>query len=510
MAPTVDGGPDGGDDPPVGVARRWPARAGTAVAGAAPVLVLPEPALWWLAYVVLVPVLVLLATAASPGEAALRGWLAGAGFVLAVHSWLLPVTGVLLAGVAAAVGLLWVPWGVLGRHALRAPLTSSRVLAAMLTVPSGWLAVELVRSQEHLGGPWGLLGASQWQVPPALDLAALGGVWLVSAVLVAVNVAVAVGVLAAGRPGRPARVVAALAVLVLVAGAQLWSSLHRPEAGGILRVAAVQPGPVPGAAARFEAGERLTRELAGEDVDLVVWGESSVALDLGSRPDLRARLAGLSAAVDAPLLVNVDARTAGEPGIRKSAVLVGPAGVEGRYDKTRLVPFGEYVPLRPLLGWLTGVTDAAREDRVRGDRLVVLDPAGFGVGPLVCFESAFPDLTRRLVASGADLVVVQSSTWTFQHSWAPEQHASLAALRAAESGRPVVHVTLTGQSAAYDGRGRPAGPPLGTGQTGTVIYELALSRTRTPYAVLGDWVPAVAVLVLLGWATWRVTTGRGR
>lgn len=485
---------------------RWVSRIGAAGAGGMPVLVFPEPGLWWLAYVVLVPALLLLRAAPTAGEAALRGWLVGAGFMLAVHAWLVPVTGPFMAAIAGVVGLLWMPWGVLAHQALRGLLTAGRVLVALLVLPAGWVVIEVVRSWEYLGGPWGLLGASQWQVSLALDLAAVGGVWLVSAAVVTVNTAVVAAGLSARA--RPARAVAVAAVVALGGGALAWSAVRPvPEPEGVLRVGVVQPGTVDDADERFAAGERITRDLTGAGVDLVAWGESSVALDLSSRPDLQARLARLADGAGAPVLVNVDARRAGERGVLKSAVLVGPDGVRDRYDKMRLVPFGEYVPLRPLLGWITSVSDAAAQDRIRGNGLVVMDAGPARVGTLVCFESAFPDMTRRLVVAGADVIVVQSSTWTFQDSWAPQQHASLAALRAAESGRPVVHATLTGQSAAFDGRGLPLGVPLGTGETGFMVYDVPLVQTTTPYAVLGDWVPALAAAALLGWLVALVRLG---
>src|SRR4051794_15042127 len=127
-----------------------------------------------------------------------------------------------------------------------------------------------------------------------------------------------------------------------------------------------------------------------------------------------------------------------------------------------------------------------------------MDAGAVRVGPLVCFESAFPDMSRHLADDGAQLLVAQASTSSFQNSWAPAQHASLAALRAAEPGRPVLHATLTGISAGYDARGRPAGPWLGTSRSGTQVYEMPLAAGRTLYDRLGDWVPRLAVLLLAG------------
>ncbi|WCD85189.1 Apolipoprotein N-acyltransferase [Streptomyces xanthophaeus] len=485
---------------------RWrPAAA--LVCGALPALAFPAPALWWFAYVALVPWMLLLRSAATGRRAALEGWLGGAAFIVAVHHWLLPSLHVFLVPVAALLGLLWIPWALLVRELLQGVPGARRAAAALVLVPAGWLLSELVRSWQGLGGPWGLLGASQWQVPPALRLASVGGVWLVSLLVVAVNCAL---VLLLAVPGARAPAMAGVTGCAVLTGV-VWLWAPRPEVTGALRVAVVQPGPVGGPDSverRFDAGERLTRSLAGggsgagggtgPPVDLVVWGESSVGADLTARPDLASRLAALSAEVGAPLLVNVDARGPDRPGIYKSSVLVGPGGPVGeRYDKMRLVPFGEYVPARALFGWATSVGKAAGEDRVRGSAPVVMDlPGGVRLGPLVCFESAFPDMGRHLTRTGAGLLVAQSATSSFQDSWAPAQHASLAALRAAESGRPMVHATLTGISAVHGPSGERIGSALPTSASTAAVYEVPLARGTTPYVRFGDWPVAAALAAL--------------
>lgn len=477
----------------VAVSRWW--RGGAALlAGALPALAFPAPSLWWLAYVALVPWLLLIRSARDGRRAALDGWLGGTGFMLAVHHWLMPSLNVFIVVLAALLGLLWAPWGAMGRSLLRGRVSTGRALAALVVLPSGWLMVELVRSWQGLGGPWGLLGSSQWQVVPALRLASVGGVWLVSLFVVAANVAVTVLVVA-----PQARTPAAAAVLAgAVATGAVWLWAPHTERAGRVRVAVVQPGVYESGDARFARSEALTRSLVGRDVGLVVWGESSVGTDLTARPDLAARIAALSRAVGADILVNVDARRADRPGIFKSTVLVGPDGPTGdRYDKMRLVPFGEYIPARSLLGWATSVGKAAGEDRHRGTTSVVMTlPDGLRVGPVICFESAFPDMSRHLVREGAQLLVAQSSTSSFQHSWAPAQHASLAALRAAETGRPAVHATLTGISAAYGPDGERIGHWLGTDRSATAVYDMPLAHGSTLYDRFGDWAVYTALVVL--------------
>ncbi|MFI8193674.1 apolipoprotein N-acyltransferase [Streptomyces sp. NPDC085946] len=475
----------------------WRRSAAAAVAGALPVLSFPAPSLWWCAYVALVPWLLLARTAPTGRRAVYDGWWGGFGFMLAMHHWLLPNLHVFTFVIAALLGALWAPWGLLVRRLLAGRPGRGRTAAALVVLPSGWLAAELVRSWQGLGGPWGMLGAGQWQVEGALRLASVGGVWLLSFLVVAVNVAVAV--LVAVRRARVTAVAGLLAVAAVASAAWVWSP--RPQTDDRVRVAVVQPGVIQGRDSgdrRFDREERLTRRLAGQDVDLVVWGESSVGFDLGRRPDLARRLAALSRATGAEILVNVDARRSDRPGIYKSSVLVGPGGPTGdRYDKMRLVPFGEYVPARSLLGWATSVGEAAGEDRRRGTRQVVMDLGeGLRIGPMVCFETAFPDMTRHLTEEGADLLVGQSATSTFQQSWAPEQHASLAALRAAETGRPMVHATLTGVSAVYGPAGERVGPWLGTGASTSRVYEVPLAHGTTPYVRLGAWPVYAALLVL--------------
>ncbi len=125
--------------------------------------------------------------------------------------------------------------------------------------------------------------------------------------------------------------------------------------------------------------------------------------------------------------------------------------------------------------------------------LTVTSPTGavkpLDVGVLICFESAFPDMSRVETDQGAQLIVYQSSTPTFQGTWGPDQHASLAAIRAAETGRPVVQAALTGDTVAFDARGRQIAW-LGQDSRGviTVTLDLPAQAAKTFYDQAGDYV----------------------
>jgi len=493
--------------------RCWRGRLLAAALGMPLAFAFPRPALWWCAFVGLVPLLLWARAAPGGREAAVRGWCGGIGFFLAVDSWLLPNTGVFTAPAALFLGALWLPVGWLAWRLLRDPLSAGRLAAAMLLLPSVWVLGEVMRSWSALGGPWALLGASQWNDRPVLAVAALGGVWAVSFLLVAVNVGVAAALaprlggaqgLAGPWPGLrlAGRAGAVLVAAGLVGAAALYGATRRaPQAAESVRVALVQPGIIHQVEPRFAASERASLALAGQHPDLIVWPESSIGRDPATNPGDVARLEGIVRATGADVLANVDARRgAGGGGIYKNSVLIGPDGPLGSYDKMRLVPFGEYVPLRPLLGWVTHFTKAATENRHHGQQLVLLH-AGTGagplaLGPLICFESSFPDLGRGLANLGADLIVVQSATTTFQGTWGPDQHASLAAVRAVESGRPVVQASISGVSAAFD----PAGRRLAwypQDWRGAAVVNLPLARTTTVYDRWGEWVPAASALLVV-------------
>ena len=460
-----------------------------------------------LAWVALVPLL--LALDGQPPAAAFRlGWAAG-----------LVWFGILL-GWARSFGFpAWVALTVLMAcfpavfAALCAWLPDGRRGRLLWTVPLAWAATELLRTTGPLAFPWGLLGLTQYRVPSMLALASVVGVVGVSALIVAVNAAVAVAV-RARRPAGPTVAAAVLAATAIAAGVPAGSPAapagprhrvvaavqpnvdpRRPDAVATGRPAASlvctvcgAPGSGSAGAAQVQAGLALEGAVRARaaGAQLVVLPETAIPADVGADVPLRRALA--RAAGGATVVVGATA-----PGPRNVAVVLGPGGeVLGVYAKRRLVPFGE-----------AGV--------VPGDRSApIATPVG-ALGVLICYESAFPAMSRRLARDGAEVLVVLTNDGWFGDAGGPAQHAAHAVFRAAETGRPVVRAANTGVSMLIRPDGRPvARQPLET--AGVIAAALPWGGPPAPYVRWGWlWEPAAlgAWLALGGRRAWPALRSRG-
>jgi apolipoprotein N-acyltransferase len=478
--------------------RPW--RYAALVAGALPVLAFPAANLEFLGWVGLLPGLALMQAAPTRREAVVRGWWFGAGYLLAALYWMTPNIGPAVLLVAVVFGALWTGMGFAVWTLLRPPVTALKAAAALFVVPSCWLVTEWIRSWQALGGPWAVFGASQWQHPAILALAAIGGVWLISFALVAANTGLLLALLPGARAA--ARLVGVAGVLVALFAGPVAFALTAPSpVARRVTIALVQPGIVSTNAGRMAAEERLTAAVAGR-ADLFVWGETSVGYYLPDSPTRLAALERLSRSAGAQIIVDQNAASPSNVD-SKQALLIASSGIKGRYIKSRLVPFGEYIPFRSVLGWLTKISKAAAQNDITGPGAHVMTatmPGGrpLTIGVLICFESAFPDMSRVDTDHGAQVIIYQTSDTTFQSSWEPAQHAALDALRAAETGRPVVQAALTGDSVAFDDRGRLLAW-VGTSYRGVLLVHLELppASARTFYDESGDYVPWTAVAIVV-------------
>ena len=469
--------------------------AAALVSGAALAFAFPEPDLFFLAWVALAPLLVV-AGDVGPGRGLLLGLVFGIAFFGTLLYWISIVGwlawGILILLQAAFLGLFGALWALLRA---RLPAWAGVVAAAAL-----WVVVEYVRTRVPLGGfSWGQLAQSQHNATWILETAGWGGSWAVALLVVAVNALLA----EAWRRGSARRAAPALAGAAALIGLPHLLPAA-PTMGDEVRVAIVQ-GNVPRSYAGtvldkeraiIASHERLTKELRPQSVDLVVWPESSVGLDIDDDPATARAVKSAARAVGAPMIVggNLDAD---EDRYKVMAFHVSAEGeIVDRYQKTHLVPFGEYVPARASLEWLP-MLDQVPRDAIAGRETTVFDVAGGTVAPVISFEGDFGSLVRERIDAGGRLLVVATNTSTWEESWASAQHVAFSQVRAAENGVWVVHAALSGISAFVAPNGDVVSDtPLWTATNATHTARFATEPSF--YARTGDWLPLVCVILVAG------------
>ena len=431
-----------------------------------------------------------------------------------------PPMGVIgILGMGAHTGLFTavfaIGWTHLGRRGMASPWA-----AALL-----WTTLEYARSAGPIGFPWAAIGYTQHANPILLSLAAYTGVYGMSfgVVLVAATLAaIARDLRVARRLSRSSRVALAGAAVIAAAGFFLRSA---PDPGAeTIRVAVLQGNIEQGAKWNPEWAERtittyedLSRRAVEAGAELVVFPETALPGALNSDPVLRERMAELARETGAAYVVGSVA-VERQPGGRAieffdSAFVIQPDGSFGaRYDKAKLVPFGEFVPfrdwLRPFFEAIARGMATERVTRGPGPRaLSIAIPnalaAGVTVGVPICYELLFPDLTRRFVSDGAVLLLAITNDAWYGRTGAPYQFLAMTAVRSAENGVWTARAANTGVSAIIDSQGRV--------RSHTRIFERDLlvgdlplrasPRGGTFYARHGDifvygcWVAIVALAV---------------
>jgi apolipoprotein N-acyltransferase len=469
-------------------------------AGLALTLAFPEPDLAPVAWVGLVPLLWLLRDV-SPGRGATLGGVFGLGFFAALLFW------IKLVGYVAWIVLVLLEAAFLALFAGGLAFVWSRLDKGWLVrivVPAAlWVVVEYARAMFPIFGfTWGELAQSQHNVGWLLRLAAFGGGWAVAFVLVVVNAAVGEGIAALRvRKRREVLVWAAVACAVVALPALLPRST---ATGRPIRVAIVQ-GNVPRAftgsvldkeLAIINSHARITTELAPSEPDLVVWPESSVGIDPERNAEVGAALASAARAVDAPMIVGANLDVDDDHYL-VVALEISPEGeIVDRYQKTHLVPFGEYVPGRSFLDWIPMLDQVAR-DAIAGPVPRFFDVAGGKVAPVISFEGDFGSLVRRRMDIGGRLLVVATNTSTWGETWASAQHVAFSQVRAAENGVWVAHAAVSGISAFI----APDGTIVDHTHLWTadaLVRDIRFATHVTFYARVGDWLPWTCLVGSLG------------
>jgi len=480
------------------------------VSGAAYALLYPPVSWTWLSWCALTPLYVALAGCRGPIRAAGLGglwmFIATAGIVC----WIVPTaTGHFERPPAMAVAF-WLSIGLLCTAPYYAigfapfPRLWERLHPALRPLLFACLlvAAELARTRLGLRSPWALLGDAHANSPWLRQLASLGGVYLVSAVVAWVNGALGEAWLARRQPGRALVTLLAPAAALCVV-LSFGAFRIAPGKGSGEHVLLVQGNAAPelqweqsGVRQIFQRYGTLTRDaLIRSDVApfLVVWPESALQVGV-EHPTYRLVLERMSKRV--PLLVGAPHSQTenGELHTFNSATLIHGKLPLLRYDKRRLLPFSETSPFGGLLD-LGRAGELEPEAFTAGEAPAVLQIGRQRAGVLICMEALYPELGRELAERGATFLVNLSNDSWYRGRGANRQHLEQVRFRAVETGLPVVRATTTGITAVVGPFGEVvAALPIGT--TDVLDVELPMPLASTLYARIGD---AFALACASGW-----------
>lgn len=499
----------------------------------------PQTGMAWLAWVALVPLLRVL-DSASVRQGFYAGLAAGCAHYFSLLYWLVPtlrtygaLPWVLAVGCFLLLSLYLAFY--LGVFAAVYAGVRNRPVLRILVAPVAWTALEYVRAFILSGFPWEPVGCSQYRILPLIQMADLTGVYGISFLVVLFNslLAWAIYRLLKKEAFPAAETVGAflLLVLFLVMAVSAWfyGTWRLKEVSGAMadaplkRIAVVQ-GNIDqnqkwDAAFRDATVEKylaLCRRAADTGPDLVVLPETAMPFyflydGVATRKVLTAaREAGTWFLAGAPAAATEN----GAVKYYNSAYLITPQGqIAGRYDKTHLVPFGEFVPLGPLREWLPFVRTivAAAGDFTAGNVGQTLEMGGLPLGVQICYEIIFPYQARRIVQNGAGLIInITNDAW-YGRTSAPWQHFSMVVFRAVETRRAVVRSANTGISGYIAPTGQIIGAtPLFVESVKT--WAVPVMQTTTVYCRYGDLFAkgCLVGLILVLWYIFRTARGSGK
>lgn len=436
-----------------------------------------------------------------------------------ILAWLHHVTwaGLLLLGPIVGVwvgGWFLAVWWTMPRTHERPAFTR---MAAMVGLAGVWVLIEWTRTWFLTGFPWLPLSVSQWERSSVLQIAAYTGAWGISFVLVAMNIGFSAMThsLFSGQGGwnfRRPEFLLALFMLMACVSIHVQETFQRGRyAVPLARVAFVQPyipqtlkwDPAAGQAI-LDTLQSTTAAAAATRPDLILWPEASTPWAVQGDTNMQAFVETLARRANVPLLIGsiaVENKDQPDELWLNAAFVVDPvAGVQtDYYAKRHLVPFGEYVPLRPLLGWLSKIVPVGDDDFSPGEDsspLVLATPNGpITVGSLICYEDIFPTLARYSTLAGSDVLAVLTNNAWYGEGGAAHQHAAHAVLRAVETRRPVLRCGNGGWSGWIDEFGTVRATVLneagsiyfrGT-QTVDVTRDGRWAGRNSFYVEHGDW-----------------------
>jgi len=486
-------------------------------AAAAYSLSFPKAGLWVLAFVFL-PLLLLAVENRKPW-AAFRAFFCFSFISYMIILYWIPAVMVRYGNTTWILGLLGLVClsaflslfsGLAGALITRAAEGKSH-FAAVFWIPAIWVAKDLVVEKIFGGFPWCQAGYSQFRNIHFIQLAEIGGIHLVTFLVIAANVLLYR--LLKKRERSVALALAALFIAVQLSGLWLLKSHARNTAAAPRRLCGIiQPNSSHDRSfdyesVRLELGKLFaaSRELRRQGAEFVVWPEFTVPIYPLQTPHFRELFDAFSRG-HAPLLAGFT-DYGGADRVYNSAMLFQNGAVQ-KYDKVHLTPFGEYVLFRRLLFFVRKITDEIG-DFTPGERLHNLNLSGRLLATPICYEVIYPELVRTLVARGSEVIVTLSNDSWFGRSSAPYQHLAMAVFRSVENRRWLLRSTSNGISAVVDPGGRIVRQsPLH--REDHFLAEFQYLSGRTLFTRGGFLFPYACLLLVLIQSIGKLARKRGR
>ena len=393
------------------------------------------------------------------------------------------MTFIFVAGLAIFPGLA--SWG----HAMLRSQWSSPLRQVCL-LATFWVVMEIFRSWILTGFPWLLFGYSALVSPFEGYLSWIGVYGTTACITLASG-----GIVTATISRRATPLL--LPILISGLGAVLnsiFSPSHQPEL--TTRFMLWQPAIPQANKWKQEYQDDIlalhVSEGLSKDASILVWPETALPIiesQVNSMlPDLDMMLSSKGQTLITGILGQQDGR------YTNKLITLGQG--HGTYDKTRLVPFGEYVPLESTLRGIIAFFDLPMSNIIPGNQQNLLIHNSVRLAPLICYEIAYTRQTRRLAQEANVILTVSNDTW-FGNSIGPHQHLEIAQIRARELGKPVIRATNDGLTAFIDATGRIQSS-LNRFERGTLTYDVIPADTITPYSKAGEFPLIVLLILILG------------
>jgi apolipoprotein N-acyltransferase len=430
------------------------------------------------------------------------------------------------SGVSYLIILYWIPrvmvryggttWslGILGLACLAAFFSVISGLAGMLIgkissrgpgldiafwIPTVWIAKDLVIEKIFSGFPWCSAGYSQFKNIYFTQWAEIGGIHLVSFLLIAANVLFYC--LLKKKDKQTLLLIAAFFSAIYAGGFWLLKNHGDRTATAPWHCAGIiQPNSdhdqdydLPRINATLQRLFRASRELIKSGAEFVVWPEFTVPIYPLQTPYFRTQFTTFSRKY-APLVAGFTDYSGG--GEVYNSVMLFEEGEVEKYDKVHLTPFGEYVLFRRLLFFVKKITDEIG-DFTPGKELHNLDLFGHHLATPICYEVIYPQLVRAMIAKGGEVIVTVSNDSWFGRSSAPYQHLAMAVFRSIENRRFVLRSTSNGISALIDPGGHIIKQsPLHKEQEFLASFQYLTGRTM--FTRFGYLFPYSCLLLIMG------------